>query len=267
MIAAARYLNKEHGFAVITDALRGRQKTAYGFAWEYEEAETIEGEEWRPIPIELFDLRKPYEVSSCGRIMNLTSGRVGPGYTQDSGVVVFRFMLTDGCSRSIPVARVVASVFLENPESKPMVMHIDGDKANNHVSNLAWATRAEMTQAACDRGTSNSWTEEEDAALFNMYESRGRPKRLMLTELPEVLQGRTKNAIRSRLCNLLENGIGKPKQWTEEEDAALRDFAESAERDNRGYIKWKDTTLPEILQNRTVDAMRTRFHRLNQSET
>ena len=264
--AAARYLNKRRPVNIGL-ALRGRSRTAYGFVWEYEPVETIEGEQWRPISRELFDLRESHEVSSHGRIKNLTTGRVRTGSTQNNGT--FAFALTfagGGRAREIPVARIVASVFLENPESKPVVMHVDGDKANNHVSNLTWATHMEMTRAACDRGRLNSWTEEEDAALFNMYESHGRPKRLRLTELPEVLQGRTKSAIRSRLCNLLENGIGKPKQWTEEEDAALRDFVES-NRDNRGRIKWKDIMLPEILQNRTVQALKHRLHLLNQSET
>ena len=123
--AAARYFNTENGFANIGGALRGRQKTAYGYAWEYEPPETIEGEEWRPIPRELFDLREPHEVSSCGRIKNLTSGRVGSGSTQDNGVVVFGLTFADGGrARLIPVARLVASVFLENPESKALVMHI-----------------------------------------------------------------------------------------------------------------------------------------------
>ena len=211
--AAARYLNKENGFKSIVGALRGRIKTAYGFAWEYEEAETIKGEEWRPIPRELFDLREPHEVSSHGRIKNLTSGRVGSGSIQNSGVATFKFTLTDGRLRTIQVTRVVASVFLENPESKPLVMHIDGDKANNHVSNLAWVTRTEVAQAAHARGMSNSWTEEEDAAL----------------------------------C----------------------DFVKSADRDNRGRIKWRGDiiTLPEILQNRKIGTLKSRLHRLSQSET
>ena len=207
--AAARYLNTEHGFKNIFDALRGRKKTAHGYAWEYEPPETIEGEEWRPIPRELFDLREPHEVSSCGRIMNTTTGRVGSGSTQDNGVVVFSLKLTDGCARVIPVARLVASVFLEeNTETKPLVHHVDGDSANNCVSNLTWATRAEVAQASSARA------------------------------------------------------------WTKEEDVALRDFAESADRDNRGWIKWKGIiTLPTILKNRTVHAMQLRLHRFNRSET
>jgi len=208
-LAAARHLNKRA--ANIGAVLRGRQKTAYGFAWDYEPPETIEGEEWRPIPRELFDLQEPHEVSSHGRIKNLTSGRVGIGNIQDHGAIVFGLTFTDGCVRLILVGRVVASVFLENPENKPLVMHIDGDKANNHVSNLAWATQSDVNHAAHDRGASNSWTEEEDAALHG--------------------------------------------------------FVESADRDYRGRIKWKDTALPEILQNRTIGALQIRLHLLNRSET
>ena len=203
--SAARHLNKDP--TNIGAVLRGRQKTAYGFVWEYEPVETIEGEEWRLIPSELFDLLEPHEVSSYGRIKNLTSGRMGSGSTKKTGVVCVSLTFADGGrERHIPVARVVASVFLENPESKPIVCHVDGNSVNNHVSNLAWATRAEVIQASHDRGMSNSWTEEEDAAL--------------------------------------------------------RDFGESADRDNRG-IKWKDNALPEILQNRTLKAMKDRIRLLN----
>ena len=203
--AAARYLNKRRPVNIGL-ALRGRKKTAHGYAWEYEPPETIEGEEWRQIPSELFDLLGPHEVSSHGRIRNMRTGRVLIGHTNDNGVVVFSLTFTYGRrTRTIPVARVVASVFLENPESKPVVMHIDGDKANNHVSNLAWATHTELMQASSAR----AWTEEEDTALRNIFETLSRPTR----------------------------------------------------------VKWKSITLPNILQNRTVSALKHRLRRLSRFET
>ena len=42
--------------------------------------------------------------------------------------------------------KLVANAFLENPEKKLCVDHINGDKTNNHVTNLRWATVSENSQ-------------------------------------------------------------------------------------------------------------------------
>ena len=52
-------------------------------------------------------------------------------------------MSRDGEKRSVSVHRLVASAFLPNPASKPEVNHINGDRSDNRVENLEWATRSE----------------------------------------------------------------------------------------------------------------------------
>jgi hypothetical protein len=72
---------------------------------------------------------------------------------QKSNVGYFRVELWDnGRGKKHSIHRLLAEAFIPNPDNKPHVNHIDGDKANNALSNLEWVTQSENQKHAYKLG-------------------------------------------------------------------------------------------------------------------
>lgn len=58
--------------------------------------------------------------------------------------------------KNIKIHRLVAEAYIPNPENKPLVMHLDDNPLNNHVSNLRWGTHKENLESALLNGKTNN---------------------------------------------------------------------------------------------------------------
>ena len=108
-----------------------------------------------------------YQVSNLGRMINLNyrnTGRAKLMEPSDNGNGYLCVNLSKNKeTKKCYVHRLVAETFLENPENKSEVNHIDEDKTNNFVflnedgsvdkekSNLEWSTPKDN----CNHGTRN----------------------------------------------------------------------------------------------------------------
>lgn len=92
-----------------------------------------------------------YEVNELGEVFRI--GNPKPKYqsvNRDGYKVVG--LWKDNKPTAKTVHRLVALAFIPNPENKPCVNHIDGNKQNNHVSNLEWMTYSENTIHSFENG-------------------------------------------------------------------------------------------------------------------
>lgn len=93
-----------------------------------------------------------YQISNFGNVKSLAKGD-GNGnrerlLRQENMVrnttVYKRVSLSaKGKVKRFSVHRLVGKMFIDNPEQKPMINHIDNNGSNNHVSNLEWCTHSE----------------------------------------------------------------------------------------------------------------------------
>jgi hypothetical protein len=60
----------------------------------------------------------------------------------------------NGIGKSYQLHRLVAIAFIPNPNNKPQVNHIDGNKQNNNINNLEWVSAKENSQHSYDNGLS-----------------------------------------------------------------------------------------------------------------
>lgn len=91
-----------------------------------------------------------YAVNRVGEVKNLeTNKKLNPSFNKAGYRVVSLYDKQTHKRSTIRVHRLVAEAFIANPEGKEDVNHIDGNKANNVVENLEWATRSENMLHKC----------------------------------------------------------------------------------------------------------------------
>lgn len=89
-----------------------------------------------------------FKVSNYGRVIgpkDLESPKLLKSY-KVSGYEYFMAKKIGDKNDLVYIHRAVAELFLDNSEGKKFVIHKDFDKLNNHVANLQWVTRSELTK-------------------------------------------------------------------------------------------------------------------------
>ncbi len=96
-----------------------------------------------------------YSVSNLGNVRNDETNHILKGGKNSRGYLHVSLYKNGKKSHRI-IHQLVARAFIPNPENKPCVDHINGDKTNNCVDNLRYASNSEnaMNQKKSKNNTS-----------------------------------------------------------------------------------------------------------------
>ena len=91
---------------------------------------------------EIAGFRK-YTVDDDGTIVNKRTNQEKKTRIDKDGYVRVALYDDDLKRHLVPVHRIVANAFIKKVKGKDYINHKDGDKTNNHFSNLEWCSIAE----------------------------------------------------------------------------------------------------------------------------
>ena len=134
-------------------------------------------EEWKAV----VGFEGYYEVSNIGRVRR----KAGFTYYKDGRIAQFsqtilkpaidkkgyeKVYLSVGSKKhTVRVHRLVAKAFIDNPDNKETVNHIDCNKRNNCVANLEWASNTENMRHAFSKGI---YKERDKTTIRNIKHMR-----------------------------------------------------------------------------------------------
>lgn len=115
-----------------------------------------------------------YQASTFGRIKHVKNNYITYGSTS-KGSYLRKTLCKNSNKRYYLVHRLIAETFIDNYENKLTVNHIDGDRTNNSVTNLEWATYQEqelhkiyeLNNGKCLTGNPISLICQETGEFFN----------------------------------------------------------------------------------------------------
>lgn len=163
----------------------------------------LSNEIWKDIP----NYEGLYQISNHGRIKSLIrkfckqEQIVKCSLRKDGYIMVY--LSKNGKKKYHSVHRIVATVFIPNPNMLPFVNHINENKADNRVENLEWCDAKYNTNyGTCIERRAKSQTNKHGAISVIQYSLKGD----MIAEYPSLMEASRMTKVPARaICACCKN--------------------------------------------------------------
>jgi len=102
-----------------------------------------------------------YMISNYGRVYSTKTRRFVKPKKMDREGHLGVGLCRDGKRFYRYLHRLIAEVFIPNPHNYPIVRHLDDNKENNDIENLAWGTQKDNMRDAVRNGRNHRFTAED----------------------------------------------------------------------------------------------------------
>ena len=114
-----------------------------------------------------------YQISNLGNVKSLHCNKekiMKLTIRSKNYPYYFVGLLKNGKRKYFAVHRLVAMMFIPNPNNYEQVDHLDGNKLNNNVENLEWVTPKENTNRAWQKGLAHNTKYQREVARKTMLD-------------------------------------------------------------------------------------------------
>ena len=135
----------------------------------------IEDEIWQDIP----NYENEYQVSNYGRIRSLKNNKIhimSPILSRSQDYYVIG-LTRNGTKKQYYIDRLVAEVFIPNPNNYSEINHKDENPKNNHIDNLEWVTHSQNVRHSSYRQSYPVAQYDKDFNLIAKYPSLAEAER------------------------------------------------------------------------------------------
>ena len=180
-------------------------------------------EEWKKI-----DGFPHYEVSDMGNIKSLYSGKILKPSLHWGGYLMVN-LSENGKIKTKLVHRLVAEAFVENPQGKPSVDHINMNKQDNRAVNLRWQTQKEQLNNE-DQDYKTNQLCEKAKEIMRKYREENKEK---LKEYGKVYREENKEKLKEYDKVYREENKEKLKEYREANKEKLKEYVKVYREENK----------------------------------